>query len=128
MFILLVKVVMFTLHIWYPLLGTIVNGIIAVLWIVSMYGQMGPDHSDPKHSSDIAWYITKSCSYGNATGDAHYCLMAKGTFATTVIMTYASPKSSHPSKSRQSTSLTTPQVNLPLQLRPRNLLPHPNSR
>lgn len=80
---------MFTLHCWYPLLGTIVNGIITVLWIVSMYGQMGPDHSDPEHPSNIAWYISKSCSYADATGDGHYCLMAKGTFATTVIMMYA---------------------------------------
>lgn len=88
MFILLVKVIMFTLHCWYPLLGTVVNGIITVLWIVSMYGQMGPDHSDPEHPSNIAWYINKSCSY--AGSDEHYCLMAKGTFATTVIMMYVS--------------------------------------
>ncbi|CZR55331.1 uncharacterized protein PAC_05218 [Phialocephala subalpina] len=86
MFILLVKVVMFTLHCWYPLLGTITNAVITALWIVSMYGQMGPDHSDPKHKSNIAWYITKSCSYADATGDHHYCSMAKGTYATTVLM------------------------------------------
>jgi len=86
MFILLVKVVMFTLHCWYPLLGTITNGIVTALWIVSMYGQMGPDHSDPEHPSNIAWYITKSCSYADATGDHHFCVMAKGTFATTVLM------------------------------------------
>ncbi len=90
MFILLVKVVMFTLHCWYPLLGTITNGIITALWIVSMYGQMGPDHSDPKHPSNIAWYISKSCKYADATGDHHYCVMAKGTYATTVLMMYVS--------------------------------------
>lgn len=86
MFILLVKVVMFTLHCWYPLLGTITNAVITALWVVSMYGQMGPDHSDPEHKSNIAWYITKSCSYADATGDHHYCNMAKGTYATTVLM------------------------------------------
>lgn len=85
-FILLVKVVMFTLHVWYPVLGTVVNAVITALWCVSIYGQAGPDHSDPEHPSNVAWYITKSCSYAVADGDHHYCLMAKGTFAVTVVM------------------------------------------
>lgn len=88
MFILLVKVVMFVLHIWYPILGTVTNAAITAMWIVSMYGQMGPDKSDPTRPSNMAWYITKSCSYAEASGNKHYCLMAKGTFATTVIMAY----------------------------------------
>lgn len=86
MFILLVKATMFVLHIWYPLLATVTNAFITVLWIVSMYGQMGPDHSDPKYPSNIAWYINKSCSYAIPSGNQHYCIMAKGTFATTVLM------------------------------------------
>lgn len=85
-FILLVKAVMFVLHIWYPILGTVVNAIITVLWIVSIYGQSGPDHSDPEHPSSVAWYIRKSCSYARPSGNEHYCLMAKGTFAVTVVM------------------------------------------
>ncbi|TAQ90768.1 hypothetical protein B7494_g918 [Chlorociboria aeruginascens] len=85
-FILLCKVVMFIMHIWYPLLGTIVNAIITALWIVSICGQAGPDHSDKQHPSNSAWYITKSCDYAKANGSEHYCLMAKGTFATTVVM------------------------------------------
>jgi hypothetical protein len=86
MFILLVKIVMFILHIWYPLLGTITNAAITAMWIASMYGQMGPDHSDPRYPSNVAWYINKSCSYAVASGNHHYCIMAKGTFATTVLM------------------------------------------
>lgn len=86
MFIMLVKVVMFTLHIWYPLLGTIVNAALVAMWTVSIYGQAGPDHSDPEFPSSVAWYISKSCVYAKASGNEHYCLMAKGTFATTVIM------------------------------------------
>lgn len=85
MFVLLVKCSMFILHIWYPLLSTVANLPIVVLWAVSVYGQMGPDHSDPHHPSNIAWYIRKSCSY--ATGPAHgYCLQAKGAFAVSVFM------------------------------------------
>ncbi|RDW87628.1 hypothetical protein BP5796_03322 [Coleophoma crateriformis] len=86
MFILLVKAVMFILHIWYPLLGTIANAALVVMWIVSIYGQAGPDHSDPAFPSSVAWYVRKSCVYAKPSGNEHYCLMAKGTFATTVIM------------------------------------------
>jgi hypothetical protein len=86
MFVLLVKCSMFILHIWYPILGTLTNLVIVVLWTVSMYGQMGPDHSDPKYPSNIAWYISKSCDYAAPSGNYHYCLQAKGAFATTVIM------------------------------------------
>lgn len=86
MFIMLVKVTMFSLHIWYPLLSSIVNIALIAMWAVSVYGQAGPDHSDPKHPSSVAWYISKSCSYAVPSGNHHYCIMAKGTFATTVIM------------------------------------------
>jgi len=82
---------MFILHIWYPILGTVTNGAITALWIVSIYGQAGPDHSDPKFPSNVAWYINKSCSYAAPTGNEHYCLMAKGTFAITVVMAYVPP-------------------------------------
>ncbi|KAI9648290.1 hypothetical protein NHQ30_002922 [Ciborinia camelliae] len=86
MFIQLCKVVMFIMHIWYPLVSTIINGLLTVCWIVSIYGQAGPDHTDPKHPSNVAWYIAKSCSYAEPTGNAHYCQLAKGTFAVTVFM------------------------------------------
>lgn len=82
---------MFVLHVWYPLLGTITNAVITALWIVSMYGQMGPDHSDPRHPSSIAWYITNSCDVAKASGNVHGCVLAKATFAVTVVMAYVFP-------------------------------------
>jgi hypothetical protein len=85
-FLLLVKAVMFILHVWFPLLGTVTNAAITALWLVSIYGQAGPDHSDKRHPSSTAWYITKSCSYAKPTNNVHYCEMAKGTFAVTVFM------------------------------------------
>jgi len=87
-FILLVKAVMFVLHVWYPLLGTVTNMAITALWIVSIYGQAGPDHPDKRHLSNTAWYITKSCKFAKPTGNEHYCLMAKGSFAVTVFMAF----------------------------------------
>jgi len=85
-FVLLVKVIMFVLHVWWPILGTISNGAITVLWIVSMYGQMGPDHSDPRYPSNIAWYISKSCDIAKPYGAYGYCRQAKSAYAVTVIM------------------------------------------
>lgn len=87
-FILLVKAVMFVLHVWYPLLGTVTNAAITALWLVSIYGQAGPDHSDKRFPSNSAWYITKSCSYAKPTNNVHYCEQAKGAFATTVFMAF----------------------------------------
>jgi len=85
MFVLLVKCSMFILHVWFPILSTVANLPIVVLWAISVYGQMGPDHSDPRYPSNIAWYISKSCSY--APPSAHgYCMQAKGAFAVSVFM------------------------------------------
>jgi ABC-type proline/glycine betaine transport system permease subunit len=86
MFVLLVKCSMFILHIWWPILGTVSNLAIVVLWTVSLYGQMGPDHSDPRYPSNIAWYISKSCSYARPSGNYGYCRQAKAAFAVSLIM------------------------------------------
>ncbi|KAI0996153.1 hypothetical protein K3495_g12026 [Podosphaera aphanis] len=86
LFVFLVKVVMFVLHIWYPILGAIVSAFITALWIVSIYGQMGPDHIDPIHPSNIAWYIGHSCEIARPSGNHHYCILAKASFTTTVFM------------------------------------------
>jgi len=86
MFILIVKATLYVMHMWYPILSVPVNTAIVALWAVSIYGQAGPDYSDPQHPSSSAWYVSKSCSYAEASGNLHNCLMAKGSFATTVIM------------------------------------------
>jgi len=87
-FILLTKCALFILHLWFPLLGTIVNTIITALWIVSAYGQAGPDHSDPTHPSKIAWYISHSCSLAKSDQYdwTHYCIQAKAAFGVTIFM------------------------------------------
>ncbi|RKF76807.1 hypothetical protein GcM1_224035 [Golovinomyces cichoracearum] len=86
LFLLLVKVVMFVLKIWFPILGTISSASICALWITSMYGQMGPDYIDHNHPSHIAWYIGHSCDIARQSGNHHYCVLAKVTFANTVFM------------------------------------------
>ena len=43
--------------------------------------------SDPKHPQPGApWYITKPCSVAHNPNNVHYCLQAKGAFASTCIM------------------------------------------
>ena len=91
MFILLVKVVLFIMHMWIPLVSVIIDLIVIALWIFSAYGQAGPDHSDPEHPSSVAWYIAKSCDVAEASGNKHNCQMAKGSFASTIFMMYVSP-------------------------------------
>jgi hypothetical protein len=86
MFIMIVKVIMFSLHIWFPVLSVIVNAVLTGLYAASIYGQAGPDNTDPKHPSSSAWYITKSCDFASKVGARNYCLQAKGAFAVTVIM------------------------------------------
>ncbi|KFY26062.1 hypothetical protein V491_01480 [Pseudogymnoascus sp. VKM F-3775] len=86
MFILLIKVVLFIMHMWVPIVSVIINTIVLALWCFSAYGQAGPDHSDPEHPSSVAWYIAKSCSVAEASGNKHNCEMAKGSFASTIFM------------------------------------------
>ncbi|KAI6249795.1 hypothetical protein HI914_01279 [Erysiphe necator] len=90
MFILLVKFIFFVLNIWFPLLGTVISAFTSALWITSMYGQMGPDFNDPKHPSHIAWYVRKSCDIARSSGNHHYCVLAKVTFANTTLMSVVS--------------------------------------
>ncbi|RKF57328.1 hypothetical protein OnM2_075006b [Erysiphe neolycopersici] len=90
MFILIVKFILFVLNIWFPILGTVISAFTGALWITSMYGQMGPDFNDPKHPSQIAWYIRKSCDIARPSGNYHYCVLAKITFADTTLMSIIS--------------------------------------
>jgi hypothetical protein len=86
MFLLLVKGTMFIMHIWVPILSVIANVILCALWTLSLYGQAGPDYSDPQHPSSVAWYIAKSCDYARAAGRYGDCMQAKGAFAATALM------------------------------------------
>ncbi|KAI9764845.1 MAG: hypothetical protein M1840_007991 [Geoglossum simile] len=86
MFVLLVKVVLNVMNIFHPLLSISIHVILCIIWVVSAYGQAGPDKSDPKHPSSVAWYVSKSCSVTFNKANVHYCELAKGTFAVTCIM------------------------------------------
>lgn len=86
MFLLLVKVVMHVMAIFRPWLSLLLHLALTALWAVSVAGQAGPDHSDPQHPSAVPWYLTQPCTVAVAPENIHSCQLAKGTFATTVVM------------------------------------------
>ncbi|EGY15697.1 hypothetical protein HYQ45_002194 [Verticillium longisporum] len=87
LFSLIVRMVLFIMKVYYPLIALIFNIILTALWTTSMYGQMGPDHADPERPSNIAWYITRSCAPAGGRHNAEKsCRLAKASFAVTVLM------------------------------------------
>lgn len=85
---LLAKLVGFIMRVWTPILGVFFSLAMSVMYTVSVYGQMGPDHFDPEHSSPIAWYIRYGCWPAvNFPNNAYqHCQMAVGSYAVTVYM------------------------------------------
>lgn len=87
MFLMLVKAIMWLMHIFYPIMGVVVHGALVGLWGYSLWAQASPDHSNPEYSSLHApWYIQKSCSVVHDPANEHYCNQAKGALAVTVVM------------------------------------------
>lgn len=86
MFILLVKVVMFIVHVFPPWLSIVVHALLCALYAVSIRYQAGSDMTDPEHPQPGApWYITKSCSVAAHPSNVHYCKQAKAAFACTCV-------------------------------------------
>ena len=87
MFILLVKSIMFVLHVFPPVLSALVHAILVALFVVSIHEQAASDMSDPAHPQPgPPWYITKSCSVAHDKNNVHYCKQAKAAFACTCVM------------------------------------------
>jgi hypothetical protein len=82
----LAKMIAVIMNIWYPLIAILFNVALTALYATSVYGQMGPDYANPARPSPIAWYISKSCTVAANPSVQKSCLMAKGTYAVTVIM------------------------------------------
>ncbi|KAL1311158.1 hypothetical protein AAFC00_001360 [Neodothiora populina] len=86
-FILVTKAIMFVMGTFLPLLSVVTHVAEVVLYIVSSYGQTGPDTSDPKHPQKGGpWYITKSCSVVHTKSNYGYCVQAKASFAVTLVL------------------------------------------
>ncbi|KAI9684144.1 MAG: hypothetical protein M1829_003414 [Trizodia sp. TS-e1964] len=86
MFVMLVKIVANVMDLLWPIFSLIIHTIVAAAWCVSIYGQAGPDYSDPKYPSPSPWFITKPCSVAFDPSNIHGCQMLKGGFAVSVVM------------------------------------------
>jgi hypothetical protein len=87
MFILLCKITMFIVHVWYPIIAFLVHIVLTGLWAAAMYIQTAPDTIDPNHVNHGApWYITKSCSISSSNKVKGFCEQAKATFALSAVM------------------------------------------
>jgi Ca2+/Na+ antiporter len=85
MFLMLVKSIMYMLHVWPPVLSALVHAALIALYTVSVYYQASSDNSDPEHPSNgPVWYITKNCNVASNPKNVHYCTQAKAAFAATV--------------------------------------------
>jgi hypothetical protein len=80
--------IMTIMKVYYPVLGLVVSLTLTGLYAVSTYGQMGPDHLDPRYPSAIPWFIKNSCDIARPYGRAavNNCMMAKGTLAATIFI------------------------------------------
>ncbi|KAI9932881.1 hypothetical protein ASPWEDRAFT_47287 [Aspergillus wentii DTO 134E9] len=86
-FLMITKIPVHFLRLFYPPLAVIINGSCVALYIVSARYQAGSDTSDPQHPQRGApWYITKSCSVAKDKGNIGYCKQAKTLFAFSIII------------------------------------------
>ncbi|KAI9655449.1 MAG: hypothetical protein M1831_004866 [Alyxoria varia] len=89
MFILIVKGVLFMMHVFWPVIGFLTHGLLVGLWAYSTFAQTHPDHSDPRYSKLSApWYIVKSCNEAHSKSNIGYCKQAKASLGVTVIMLF----------------------------------------
>lgn len=87
LFTLLLRIVLFIMKVFYPIISLFCFTGLVTVWTISIYGQMGPDHADPDRPSSIAWYITRSCDAAGGRFRAEKeCKMAKAAFAISVLM------------------------------------------
>lgn len=92
MFILLVKVVMFIMHIFWPIIGVATHGLLVGLWAWSVYAQTYPDNTNPQAQKLSApWYIAKGCGMVTDHQLYGYCQQAQASLAVAVIMLCVSP-------------------------------------
>ncbi|MCJ1311125.1 hypothetical protein MMC25_004795 [Agyrium rufum] len=85
LFVLLVKSVLYILHMFPPLLSLFLHGVLAALYAISIYNQAAPDNSDPAHPSKHPWYLTRGCGPPVSLELHGYCQQAQSAFAVTVV-------------------------------------------
>ncbi|KAL7811912.1 hypothetical protein V8C26DRAFT_408310 [Trichoderma gracile] len=86
LFFLLTKLIAVIMRIWYPLLSTLASIALVALYAVSVYGQVGPDHSDPRYPAPAAWYFRYGCDMAKPYGQLTNCKIAQASLFITLYM------------------------------------------
>jgi hypothetical protein len=87
MFIMLVKGIMYMLHVFPPVLSVLIHTGLLILYTISVDYQASSDTTDPDHPQHGApWYITKNCNVAHNKHNVQYCEQAKASFACTCAM------------------------------------------
>lgn len=71
---------------WLPLIATIANVALVALYLVSTYGQIGPDYTDKRYPAPAAWYLRFGCDLARPWGAYKQCQIAQGSLAVTLYM------------------------------------------
>lgn len=86
LFSLLAKLIAFIMK-WYPpLVAVIANIALVALYTVSTYGQIGPDYTDPRYPSPVAWYLSRGCDLARSWGAYGSCRIAQGSLVISLYM------------------------------------------
>ncbi|KAJ5564637.1 hypothetical protein N7513_000879 [Penicillium frequentans] len=86
-FLLIVKIPVHFMHLFFPPLATFVHGGCIVVYAFAARYQAGSDMSDPSQPQPGApWYITKSCSVAYSKSDIGFCNQAKALFALCILI------------------------------------------
>jgi hypothetical protein len=86
LFILLVKLITFIMKGWMPLIALVVNIALTTLYAVSVYGQIGPDYTDPRYPAPAAWYFRYGCDMAKEWGVYKSCQIAQSSLGVTFYM------------------------------------------
>jgi len=81
LFFLLTKLIAFIMRLWYPVASLVFNAALIALYAVSTYGQIGPDHADPRYPAYAAWYFRFGCDLAKPYGKLQECQIAQGSLA-----------------------------------------------
>ncbi|KAH7320172.1 hypothetical protein B0I35DRAFT_408876 [Stachybotrys elegans] len=86
LFFLLSKLIAFIMKVWWPVAATSINVALVVLYAVSVYGQVGRDHLDPRYPANAAWYFRYGCDFARPYGSYSSCRIAQSSLGVTLYM------------------------------------------
>ncbi|KAF4591986.1 hypothetical protein GQ602_002285 [Ophiocordyceps camponoti-floridani] len=86
LFFLLIKLIAHIMKTWYPVFAVFINAALAVLYAVSVYGQVGPDYADARYHTPAVWYLRQGCGLAKEYGKYQACQIAQASLAVTLLL------------------------------------------